>query len=42
LPQLEKFTEYSLQRRANIVVYNSYDDYKQSNIGLGIDWQNAG
>jgi hypothetical protein len=42
LPELEKFTEYSLQRRANIVVYNSYDDYKQSNIGLGIDWQNAG
>jgi hypothetical protein len=42
LPELEKFTEYSLQRRANIVVYNSYDDFKQSNIGLGIDWQNAG
>lgn len=42
LPQLEKFIEYSLQRRTNIVVYNSYDEYKQSNIGLGIDWQNAG
>ena len=42
LPSIEKFTEYSLQRRANIVVYNSYDEYKQSNIGLGIDWQNAG
>jgi hypothetical protein len=42
LPSLEKFTEYSLQRRANIVVYNSYDEYRQSNIGLGIDWQNAG
>ena len=39
---IETFIEYSLQRRANIVVYNSYDDYKQSNIGLGIDWQNAG
>ncbi|MDE3234986.1 MAG: hypothetical protein KGO81_03450 [Bacteroidota bacterium] len=42
LPPLESFTEYSLQRRANIVVYTTYDDYKQSNIGLGIDWQNAG
>lgn len=42
LPQLEAFIEYSLQRRTNLVVYNSYDEYKQSNIGLGIDWQNAG
>ncbi|OIR12021.1 protein TolB [mine drainage metagenome] len=42
LPSLENFIEYSLQRRSNIVVYNSYDEYKQSNIGLGIDWQNAG
>lgn len=42
LPGIEKFEEYSLQRRTNIVVYNSYDEYKQSNIGLGIDWQNAG
>jgi hypothetical protein len=42
LPSLETFTEYSLQRRANIVVYNSYDEFKQSNIGMGIDWQNAG
>ena len=42
LKGIETFIEYSLQRRANIVVYNSYDDYKQSNIGLGIDWQNAG
>ena len=39
LPGLEKFIEYSLQRRANIVVYNSYDDYKQTNIGLGTDWE---
>jgi hypothetical protein len=31
-----------LQRRANIVIYNSYNDYKSSNIGLGSDWQNAG
>ena len=42
LRSIEDATEYSLQRRANIVIYNSYDDYKQSNIGLGIDWQNAG
>jgi len=42
LPALQTFIEYSVQRRVNIVVYNSYDEYKQSNIGLGIDWQNAG
>ena len=42
LPSLESFTEYSLQRRANVVVYNSYDDYKQSNIGLNTDPQNPG
>ncbi|WP_457818961.1 hypothetical protein, partial [Staphylococcus aureus] len=29
-------------RRANIVVYNNYNDYKSTNIGLGSDWQNAG
>lgn len=42
LRSIENFIEYSLQRRANIVVYNSYNDYKSSNIGLGSDWQNAG
>ncbi|MEX6686049.1 hypothetical protein QTN47_01005 [Danxiaibacter flavus] len=42
LQGLEDAVEYSLQRRANIVVYNTYDDYKSSNIGIGIDWQNAG
>ncbi len=42
LPQLEAFTEFSLQHRADLIVYNSYDDYKQSNIGLGFEWQNAG
>ncbi len=40
LPQIETAAEYSLQRRANIVVYNNYADYQQSNIGLGFDWQN--
>jgi hypothetical protein len=42
LPQLEEFVEYGMQRRTNLVVYNSYTDYRQSNIGLGIDWQNTG
>ncbi len=39
---IEEFVEYGLQRRANIVVYNNYDEMQQSNIGLGIDWQNTG
>jgi hypothetical protein len=42
LPGLEEFIEYGLQRRANIAIYNNYDAYRQSNIGLGIDWQNTG
>src|SRR5438093_915985 len=42
LPSIEEAVEYSLQQRANIVVYDNYDDYKTSNIGLGIDWQNSG
>ena len=42
LPSLETFTEYSLERRTDLIVYNSYDDYKQSNIGLGVEVQNSG
>jgi len=42
LSGIEEFIEYGLQRRANVVIYNSFSDYKQSNIGLGIDWQNTG
>jgi len=42
LPQLEEFIEYGLQRRANIAVYNNFDEMYQSNIGLGIDWQQTG
>lgn len=42
LPQVEAAAEYSLQRRANIVLYNQYADMMQSNIGLEIDWQNTG
>ncbi len=40
LPQIETAAEYSLQRRANIVLYNSYADFEQTNIGLGTDWLN--
>lgn len=42
LSPIEQQVEYSLQRRANIIIYDNYDDYKTSNIGLGIDWQNSG
>lgn len=42
LPQLEDFVEYGSQRRINIIVYNTFNDLQQSNIGLGIDWQNTG
>jgi hypothetical protein len=42
LPGLEQFVEYGLQRRANIVIYNSYNDMQQSNIGLNLDWQTTG
>lgn len=42
LPGIEKFVEYNLQRRANIIVYNTFGEMKQSNIGLGQEWQNAG
>ena len=34
LPQIEGAAEYSLQRRANIVLYNDYKDMRQTNIGL--------
>ncbi len=42
LPTIEEFVEYGLQRRINLVVYNNFDEMQQSNIGLGIDWQNTG
>ncbi len=42
LPSIEAAAEYSLQRRANIVLYNEFADMQQSNIGLGTDWQNTG
>jgi hypothetical protein len=34
LGQIESFTETGLQRRANIILYNSYDDMQATNIGL--------
>ncbi|MBC7936567.1 MAG: hypothetical protein H7Y86_14550 [Rhizobacter sp.] len=37
LPQIEAATEYSLQRRANIILYNQFSDMQQTNIGLETD-----
>ena len=42
LPQIEAAAEYSLQRRANIILYNEFADKKQTNIGLTSDILNAG
>ncbi len=42
LPSIEKFVEYGLQRRANLIVYNHFNDLEQSNIGLDNDWQTTG
>lgn len=42
LQQIEEAVEYALQRKANIIIYNDYNDFKSSNIGLGIDWMSSG
>ena len=42
LPQIEDAVEYSLQRKVSLVIYNSYEDYRQTNIGLETDIQSAG
>ena len=42
LPGIEQFVEYGLQRRANIVIYNHFNELEQSNIGLNTDWQTTG
>lgn len=42
LPQLEQFMESNPRQRVNIVVYNSFGEMKQSNIGIGVEWQNTG
>ncbi len=41
-PVSEQFLEYGLQRRANIAIYNNFDELRQSNIGLSLDWQTTG
>jgi hypothetical protein len=42
LPGIEQQVEYGLQRRVNIVIYNSFNEMEQSNIGLDMDWQTTG
>ncbi|HEV3250798.1 MAG TPA: hypothetical protein VGZ71_07590 [Puia sp.] len=42
LPSIEQFVEYGLQRRANLIIYNSFNEMEQSNIGLNLDWQTTG
>ena len=42
LPELEASSEYSLQRRANIIVYNNFADMRQTNIALESDILSTG
>jgi hypothetical protein len=42
LPQLEASAEYSLQRRANVILYNTFSDFQQTNIGLETDILSTG
>ena len=42
LAGIEQQVEYGMQRRANIVLYNSFNEMEQSNIGLESDWQSTG
>ena len=42
LPDLEAAAEYSLQRRANIILYNNFADMQQTNIGLESDILSTG
>ncbi len=42
LPSIENFTEMSLQRSCNIILYNSYDDLQATNVGLGNNIQDVG
>ncbi len=41
LRDVETFMESNLQNKASIFVYNSYDEFKQSNIGLGSTTQTS-
>ncbi len=42
LPNIEQQVEYGMQRRTNIVLYNSFNEMEQSNIGLDNEWQTVG
>lgn len=42
LPELEASAEYSLQRRANIILYNNFADMQQTNVGLESDILSTG
>ncbi|MBI3883745.1 MAG: hypothetical protein HY305_05920, partial [Sphingobacteriales bacterium] len=42
LADIEHFTERTLRGRVNIIVYSQFADLQQSNIGIGIGWQNTG
>lgn len=42
LPELETASEYSLQRRANIILYNEFADFQQTNVGLESDILSTG
>ena len=42
LPGIEQQVEFGMQRRANIIMYNSFNEMEQSNIGLETDWQSSG
>jgi hypothetical protein len=42
LTDIELKAEYSLQRRANIIVYNHFADFQQTNIGLETEILNTG
>lgn len=39
LSSIEAFTEVNLQHRANIILYNSYEDKQATNVGLGLEEQ---
>src|SRR5450631_2950716 len=42
LSGIEQQVEYGMQRRTNIILYNSFNEMEQSNIGLDVDWQSTG
>lgn len=42
LSDIEKFMDFNVRKKVNIIVYNNYGELMQSNIGIGLDWQNTG